>query len=97
MPRRTSLLVISLVVVLLMTAAGCIEVKEKPPRGPFHIEIESEEMFFVDDSGGHLEGPHGHVDTDIAHAHEEYAWDIEGLGEFEGAEVELPAHDVGIR
>ena len=56
-----------------------------------------EEMYFVDASGGPLVGPHGHVDTDIAHAHEGYEWDIEGLGEFEGAEVDLPAHDVGVR
>jgi hypothetical protein len=90
-------MVVSLVVLLLLSSVGCIEVKDKPPQGPFVIELDSEEMFFVDDSGGHLEGPHAHVETEIAHAHEEYAWDIEGLGEFEGAEVELPAHDVGVR
>ncbi|UCC92775.1 MAG: hypothetical protein JSW25_08945 [Thermoplasmata archaeon] len=97
MPRHAALLVLTLVVALIVATAGCIEVKEKPPRGPFHIEVESEEMFFMDDSGGPLVGPHGHVETDIPHAHEEYAWDIEDLGEFEGAEVDLPAHDVGVR
>lgn len=97
MPRLASLLALTLVVVLLFAIAGCIEVKDKPPRGPFTIEVESEEMFFVDDSGGTLHGPHGTLETEIVHHHEEYAWDIEGLGEFEGAEVDLPAHDVGVR
>ena len=97
MPRQASLLALTLVVVLLFATAGCIEAKEKPPQGPFTIELESEEMFFVDDSGGILHGPHGHLETEIAHHHEEYAWDIEGLGEFEGAEVDLPTHEVGVR
>jgi hypothetical protein len=97
MTRRAALLVISLVVVLIISTTGCIEVKEKPPQGPFTIEVDSEEVYFVDEAGGHLEGPHAHVETEIAHAHEEYSWDIEGLGEFEGSEVELPAHDVGVR
>ncbi|NIP35883.1 MAG: hypothetical protein GWN39_13085, partial [Thermoplasmata archaeon] len=97
MSRRMSIMVVSLVAVLLLSSVGCIEVKDKPPQGPFVIELDTEEMFFIDDSGGHLEGPHAHVETEIAHAHEEYAWDIEGLGEFEGAEVELPAHEVGVR
>lgn len=97
MSRLGSLLALTLVVVLLFATAGCIEVKDKPPQGPFTIEVESEEMFFVDDSGDTLHGPHGHLETEIAHHHEEYAWDIEGLGEFEGAEVDLPTHDVGVR
>jgi len=97
MPRLASLLALTLVVVLLFAIAGCIEVKDKPPRGPFTIEVESEEMFFVDDSGGTLHGPHGILETEIVHHHEEYAWDIEELGEFEGTEVDLPAHDVGVR
>jgi len=97
MRRPIPLLAITFVVLLIVATAGCIEVKEKPPKGPFAIDMESEEMFFVDDSGGLLVGPHGHVETDIAHVHEEYAWDIEELGEFPGAEVELPAHDVGVR
>ncbi|UCC93717.1 MAG: hypothetical protein JSW25_03375 [Thermoplasmata archaeon] len=97
MRRPIPLLAITFVVLLIVATAGCIEVKEKPPQGPFVIDVHSEEMFFVDDSGGLLEGPHGHVETDILHAHEEYAWDIHELGEFEGAEVDLPAHDVGVR
>ena len=97
MPRQASLLALTLVVVLLFATAGSIEAKEKPPQGPFTIEVESEEMFFVDDSGDTLHGPHGHLETEIAHHHEEYAWDIEGLGEFEGAEVDLPTHEVGVR
>jgi hypothetical protein len=97
MSRRASLLVTTLVVVLIAATAGCIEVKEKPPQGPFVIDVHTEEMHFVDDAGGPLHGPHAHVETDIAHAHTEHSWDIHGLGEFEGAEVELPAHDVGVR
>ncbi len=97
MSRRAAILVVAIVVVLLAATAGCIEVKEKPPQGPFTIDLVSEEMYFVAETGSHLEGPHAHVETEIAHAHEEYAWDIEDLGEFEGAEVELPAHDVGVR
>jgi hypothetical protein len=97
MRRPIPLLAITFVVLLIVATAGCIEVKEKPPNGPFTIDMESEEMFFVDATGGLLVGPHGHVETDIAHHHEEYAWDIEGLGEFPGAEVDLPAHDVGMR
>lgn len=97
MRRPIQLLAITFVVLLIVATAGCIEAKEKPPQGPFTIEVASPEMLFVDDSGGPLVGPHGHVETDIAHAHEEYAWDIDGLGEFEGAEVDLPAHDVGVR
>ena len=97
MSRRAALLVLTLVVVLLAVTAGCIEVKEKPPHGPFTIDLHTEVMHFVGASGGILEGPHGHVETEIAHAHEGYAWDIEGLGEFEGAEVELPDHEVGVR
>jgi hypothetical protein len=97
MSRRAAFLVITLVVALLASTAGCIEVKEKPPQGPFVIDLHTEVMHFVGASGGTLEGPHGHVETEIAHAHEGYAWDIEDLGEFEGAEVELPSHDVGVR
>ncbi len=97
MSRRATLLVITLVVALLFITSGCIEAKEKPPRGPFTIELDSPELFFVDETEGILEGPHAHVETEIAHAHEGYAWDIEGLGEFEGAEVELPDHDPGVR
>jgi hypothetical protein len=97
MSRRAPLLVISLVVMLLISTAGCIEVKEKPPQGPFTIELVSQVMYFVPETGGQLDGPHATVDTEIAHAHEGYEWDIEGLGEFEGAEVELPANDVGVR
>ncbi|MHC4781327.1 MAG: hypothetical protein ACYTFG_22355, partial [Planctomycetota bacterium] len=97
MSRRAAILVITLVVALLTATAGCIEVKEKPPRGPFTIELESEEMFFVAETDGALEGPHGHLETEIPHAHEGYAWDIEGLGEYEGAEVELADHAPGVR
>jgi hypothetical protein len=82
---------------MIIATVGCIEAKDKPPRGPFTIELDSPEMFFVDDIDGLLVGPHAHVDTEIAHAHEEYAWDIDGLGEFEGAEVELPDHAPGVR
>ena len=97
MSRWAALLVTTLVMALLIATAGCIEVKEKPPQGPFTIEFDSEEMFFVDETDGVLVGPHGHLETDIPHAHEGYAWDIEGLGEFEGAEVELPDHAPGVR
>jgi hypothetical protein len=97
MPRKAALLVLTTAVAIMFVTAGCIEVKEKPPRGSFTLEVEAEEMFFMDDSGGLLEGPHGHLDTEIAHAHEEYVWDIEDLGEFEGSEVDLPYHDTGVR
>jgi hypothetical protein len=97
MSRWVALLVMTLAVALLVATAGCIEVKEKPPEGPFTIELEMEEMFFVDESNGILEGPHGLLETEIPHAHEGYAWDIEGLGEFEGTEVELPSHTPGVR
>jgi hypothetical protein len=97
MSRQAALLVLSLVVATMFVTAGCIDVKEKPPQGSFTIEVAAEEMFFIDDSGGPLVGPHGHLETEIAHEHEEYAWDIEGLGEFEGAEVDLPAHATGVR
>jgi len=97
MSRRASLLVLVLVVVLLSATAGCIEVKDKPPQGEFTVSLVTEEIFFVDDSGGTLQGPHAEVETHIPHAHTEYAWDIEGLGEFEGADAELPAHSQGVR
>ena len=94
MSRRAAILVITLVVVLLAATVGCIEVKEKPPQGPFVIDLETEEMHFVAASHGLLVGPHAHVETEIPHAHAEHSWDIHGLGDFEGAEVELPDHDV---
>jgi len=97
MSRWVALLVITLVMALLTATAGCIEVKEKPAKGPFTIELDSPEMFFVDETDGVLVGPHGHLETDIPHAHEGYAWDIEDLGEFPGAEVELPNHAPGVR
>lgn len=86
----------TLAVALLFTTAGCIEVKERPPEGPFTILLDVPAMYFVDEGEGMLEGPHATVETDIAHAHEGYAWDIEGLGEFEGTEADLPDHDVGV-
>jgi hypothetical protein len=82
---------------LIVATAGCVEVKEKPPRGEFHITLDSEEMFFVDDGGGTLHGPHAEVDSEIAHAHTDYEWEIEDLGHFEGSEPDLPPHDQGVR
>lgn len=97
MSGRTSLLAVILVVTLLSATAGCIEVKDKPPQGEFTISLVTKEILFVDASGGTLHGPHAEVETEIPHAHTGYEWDIEGLGEFEGADAELPAHTQGVR
>ncbi len=97
MSQRASLLALVLVVALLSSTAGCIEVKDKPPQGEFTVSLETEEIHFVEASGGTLHGPHAEVETHIPHAHTEYAWEIEGLGEFEGADAELPAHSQGVR
>jgi len=84
-------------VALLLATAGCIEVKDPPPAGPFVIEVESEGIFFVPASGGILEGPHAHVESDLHHQHPNYTWEIEGVGEFEGSDVDVPATSVAVR
>lgn len=83
--------------VLLLATTGCIEVKEKPPQGSFTIDVESEAMFFVPATGGELMGPEATVETDLHEEEPQYAWDIEGVGDYEGAEVDVPATSVGVR
>jgi len=82
---------------MLLATAGCIEVKDPPPAGEFTIDVESEGIFFVPASGGLLEGPHAHTETELHHDHPDYSWEIDGAGEFEGAEVDLPATSVALR
>ena len=84
-------------VALLLATAGCIEVKDPPPAGEFTIDVESEGITFVSASGGLLVGSHAHVETELHHEHPNYSWDIDGVGEFEGAEVDVPATSVGLR
>lgn len=96
-PASLPVLVLVSTVALLLATSGCIEVKDPPPAGKFIIDVESEGIFFVPASGGLLEGPHAHVETDLHHEHPDYSWDIDGVGEFEGAEVDVPATSVAVR
>ncbi len=96
-PSYPPVLVLVSAVAILLATAGCIEVKDPPPAGEFTIDVESEGIFFVPANGGLLEGPHAHVETELHHDHPNYTWDIDGAGEFEGAEVDLPATSVALR
>lgn len=90
-------MLLSLAVVLTLLASGCIEVKDKPPHGEFTMELHSNEMFFVPDGGGELEGAHAHVDTDLHHEHPEYSWNITGLTTLKGSKVDVPPTGQGMR
>jgi hypothetical protein len=81
---------------LLVASAGCIEQKDPPEHGEFTIEVDSQPLFITTTDGEELHGAHAHVETDLHHDHPEYAWDIQGVGEFEGSEVHLPAIDEGL-
>ena len=96
-PASLPVLLLAATVALLLATAGCIEVKDPPPVGEFTIEVESEGIFFVPASGGLLEGPHAPVETELHHQHPNYSWDIEGVVEYEGAEVDVPATSVAVR
>ena len=90
-------MVLMVAIALIVASAGCLEVKEKPPVGSFTIMVDSEGILYVPASGGRLVGPEAEVETDLHEEEPHYSWAIEGVGEYEGAEVDLPSTDVGLR
>jgi hypothetical protein len=83
MDRRATVAVAALALLLIVSTAGCVEVKDRPERGEFTITLEVPPLMMVNTTGGWLHGPEARLTTDLESKHVEYYWGFESrLGVF---------------
>jgi hypothetical protein len=83
---------------LIVSTAGCVEVKDRPANGPFTIRLEMPPMLLVNDTGGQLAGPLAQVETELENKTPAYSWDIDGDGiaDLNGSRVHYPNGTIDI-
>jgi len=79
MDRRGTVAVAALALLLVVSTAGCVEVKDRPERGEFTITLEIPPLIMVNTTGGLLHGPEAELTTDLESKDIEYYWGIESL------------------
>jgi len=98
MDRRAPVAVAALAMLLIVSTAGCVEVKDRPERGPFTMMLEMPPMLFDIHSGGELNGSLAQVETELENRTPAYAWDVDGdgLADLNGSRVQYPNGTIGI-
>jgi len=83
MDRSAPVAVAALALLLVVSTAGCVEVKDRPERGEFTITVDLAPVMMVNMTGGWLRGPEAELTTDLESKHVEYYWGfVSRLGVF---------------
>ena len=98
MDRRAPVAVAALALLLVVSTAGCVEVKDRPESGPFTIGLEMPPMLLLDENGDWLAGTHAQVETELENKTPAYSWDIDGDGiaDLNGSVAIYPGGSEGI-
>jgi hypothetical protein len=72
--------VVALLLVVIVSVAGCYEVKDRPEEGTFIITLETPLLFKVDTGGDTLLGPEAEVETELHHKEAHPGWDLDRDG-----------------
>ncbi len=90
---------IALLLVAIVSVAGCYEVKDRPEEGAFTVTLETPLLFKVATGGDTLHGVEAEVETELHHKEAHPGWDLDRDGhvDLHEQEAHYEGGDAGIQ